>query len=283
MDNANIVPSRSPHVGIVLDGVDSMIKVAKIIHESGLAPKGYEKPAAILVGLQLGCELNLPPLAALQSICVINGRPGIYGDAALALVEASGLLEDYRDEYKGEGDEYGCYVTVKRKGKKSERTGKFTVGDAKRAKLFDKSGPWKEYRDRMLMFRARGFVLRDVFPDILRGIKTVEELQDYAEETRPQAPQESAPAMGSPGNTELAMRVLDEIDRANSLAELEGIAAKVGALRASKKLNDTDFRLIKEEGVTRRKELQDAAFPQPPAPEPVASTEALPEPPAEST
>ena len=34
----------------------------------------------------------------------------------------------------------------------------------------------------MLKFRARGFVLRDVFGDVLKGLRTVEEVRDFPEE-----------------------------------------------------------------------------------------------------
>ena len=40
---------------------------------------------------------------------------------------------------------------------------------------------WKAYPDRMLQHRARGNALRDAFPDVLRGIITSEEAQDYDE------------------------------------------------------------------------------------------------------
>jgi hypothetical protein len=42
----------------------------------------------------------------------------------------------------------------------------------------------------MLQMRARGFALRDAFPDVLKGLITVEEAQDYPDDTAaPQAPQ----------------------------------------------------------------------------------------------
>jgi hypothetical protein len=59
------------------------------------------------------------------------------------------------------------------------------VEDAKRASLWGKSGPWTQYPKRMLQLRARGFALRDAFPDILRGLVTAEEAQDY-QTARPQ-------------------------------------------------------------------------------------------------
>jgi hypothetical protein len=41
-----------------------------------------------------GASVGLGPIAAVQSIAVINGMPSIWGDGALAIIEQSGLLED---------------------------------------------------------------------------------------------------------------------------------------------------------------------------------------------
>ena len=122
-------------------------------------------------------------MAALQNTAVINGRPAIYGDAALALVRASGLLESFSEEEVGEAgkDSFGIKVTATRRdGSKGSET--FTIGDAKAAKLWGKSGPWTDYPRRMLKFRARGFVLRDVFGDVLKVLRTAEEVRDFPEE-----------------------------------------------------------------------------------------------------
>ena len=147
------------------------------------APKGMEKPEAVLVAIQLGAEIGLTPMAALQNTAVINGRPAIYGDAALALVRASGLLVSYKEEEVGEAgaDTQGYRVTAVRKGEQSA-VETFTVSDAKRAKLWGKAGPWSDYPKRMLRFRARGYVLRDLFGDILKGLRTVEEARDIPSE-----------------------------------------------------------------------------------------------------
>ena len=54
----------------------------------------------------------------------------------------------------------------------------FSEEDAKRAGLWGKQGPWTNYPKRMLQMRARGFALRDSFPDALRGMALAEEAQD---------------------------------------------------------------------------------------------------------
>jgi hypothetical protein len=54
----------------------------------------------------------------------------------------------------------------------------FSMDDAKRAGLSGKQGPWTQYPNRMLQLRARGFAVRDAFPDALKGLITAEEAQD---------------------------------------------------------------------------------------------------------
>lgn len=169
--------------GVQLASIEDAFRFAKAICESGFAPKGMEKPESILVAIQLGAELGLTPMAALQNTAVINGRPAIYGDAALALVRSSGLLVSYKEEIVGEGgsDSFGFRVTAVRKGDQTT-VETFTVGDAKRAKLWGKAGPWTDYPQRMLRFRARGYALRDLFGDVLKGLRTVEEARDIPSE-----------------------------------------------------------------------------------------------------
>lgn len=169
--------------GVQLASLEEAYRFANAIVASGFAPKGMEKPEAVLVAIQLGAEIGLTPMAALQNTAVINGRPAIYGDAALALVRSSGLLESYKEEEIGEtgSDGHGYRVTAIRKGNQAA-VETFTVADAKRAKLWGKAGPWSDYPKRMLRFRARGYVLRDLFGDILKGLRTVEEARDIPSE-----------------------------------------------------------------------------------------------------
>lgn len=165
--------------GVQLASLEDAFRFANAVAASGFAPRGMEKSEAILVAIQLGAELGLTPMSALQNIAVINGRPAIYGDAALALVRSSGLLEVFREDEIGEAgkDTFGIRVTAKRKGF-DEAQEVFTVADAKLSKLWGKAGPWSDYPKRMLKFRARGFILRDVFGDVLKGLRTMEEVRD---------------------------------------------------------------------------------------------------------
>ncbi|HFT6991369.1 MAG: hypothetical protein KH046_00665 [Stenotrophomonas maltophilia] len=142
--------------------------------DSDLVPKDFKgKPANCLIAIQWGAELGLKPLQALQNLAIINGRPALWGDAVIALVRSSPLCE-----YITEADDGGTAVCrVKRRGE-SEEVRTFSMDDAKVAGLLGKSGPWTQYPKRMRQMRARAFALRDVFPDVLRGMPIAEEVMD---------------------------------------------------------------------------------------------------------
>src|ERR1700678_56477 len=75
------------------------IEFAKLIADSGMVPKDYiNRPGAIVVALQMGMEVGLQPMQALQSIAVINGRPSIWGDGALAIVKTHPEFEGVEEQ-----------------------------------------------------------------------------------------------------------------------------------------------------------------------------------------
>lgn len=147
-------------------------------------PKEYRgKPNDVLICAQYAQEIGLGIIEGLRSIAVINGKPSVYGDGALALCMSSSVCEYIKETpmLDEAGNVYGYICEAKRHGSDAKQA-RFTYDDAKRAKLATKLGPWQEYPQRMLQMRARGFALRDAFPDVLKGLITREEAQDYPPE-----------------------------------------------------------------------------------------------------
>lgn len=163
---------------IVPQDFDGVWRIAKAVVAAGMAPRGLETAEKAMVAIMHGMEVGMTPMAALQSIAVVNGRPTIWGDGALGLIQGSGKLESHKEYHEGEGESRKAICIVKRKGDPEAKRGEFSVGAAKKAGLWGKSGPWSQYSDRMLMMRARGFALRDGFSDVLRGLGIAEEVQD---------------------------------------------------------------------------------------------------------
>jgi hypothetical protein len=147
---------------------------------SSMVPPSYKgKVDDIILAVQMGSELGFRPMQSLQNIAVINGKPSVFGDAMLALCMTHPLYRSVQESIEGEGDSRAALCVVNRQGD-APKIMRFSVADAKRAGLWDKAGPWKNYPDRMLQMRARGFALRDAFPDKLRGLISAEEAEDYS-------------------------------------------------------------------------------------------------------
>jgi len=150
------------------------MEFAGLLAKSDIVPKDYQgKPGNVLVAIQWGMEIGLQPMQAMQNIAVINGRPSIWGDAMIALVRACPAFE-YITETQTDKE---ATCIIKRKGE-PEAVRTFSLEDAKRAGLTGKSGPWTQYPKRMMQMRARSWALRDVFPDVLKGMICAEEALD---------------------------------------------------------------------------------------------------------
>jgi hypothetical protein len=173
------VPIGFGERGIQITSFEDLYRFGKAVIESGLAPGSFRKPEQVMVAVQFGAELGIGPMQALQSIAVIGGRPSLMVEPALSLVRRSGLLDGLTEEWTGKGDER-CYRVSLQRGSEI-CTREFRMQDAQRAKLSDKD-VWKSYPDRMLRARAIGFALRDLFPDVLRGIGIAEEQSDITRE-----------------------------------------------------------------------------------------------------
>lgn len=205
------------------------MEFSKMLAESNMVPKAYQnKPGDIMVCVQWGMELGLAPLQAMQNIAVINGKPSVWGDALIAMVQASPVCEDIQEFIEGEGTPNPVAVCVAHRKGRSPVTAKFSVDDAKRAGLWNKQGPWTQYPKRMLKMRARGFALRDAFPDVLKGLITAEEAQDYPSDAKQEMkdiPKNPLDAIAPPELIEETYEVLevegDKVDADTSEPEAE--------------------------------------------------------------
>ena len=156
------------------------LEFARMVSNSSFCPKDMRgKPGDVLIACQMGSEIGLSPMQAMQNIAVINGRPCIWGDAALAVVQGFHAYEYHKEWHEGfivDGSRKAICL-VKRAGQDEYRK-EFSIDDAKKAGLWGKVGPWSQYPDRMLQMRARAFAIRDKFADALRGINVREEVID---------------------------------------------------------------------------------------------------------
>lgn len=178
---------------VVPTSMAEAFRMAEGVVAAGMAPNSYNNDAKkVTLGLMAALEAGLPPLYGLRQIAIINGRPSIWGDAAMALIQSKNLIAKQSAKEIGPAidvdslpinqwpDDYGFAVSLWRRGQEEPYVGRFTVGDAKRANLWlnGSKKPWIEHPKRMLMIRARAFPQRDGFADALAGLAIREEIED---------------------------------------------------------------------------------------------------------
>ena len=151
--------------------------LAKHVHDSMLF-SAYGTPQAVLTTILAGRELGMQAMASLRAIHIVEGKPTLSADLIRALIIRSGLAKFFRCTERSatratfetqRGDDPPVSLT-------------FTIDEARQAwsKSEDgwaKSGWGKNPAD-MLVARAGAKLARLVYPDVVHGIYTPEELQD---------------------------------------------------------------------------------------------------------
>lgn len=135
----------------------------------------YGTPAGILSTIMMGRELGLPAMASLRLIHNIEGKHGLSAQLMVALVLKSGLAEYFEPV---EFDNHKATFVTKRKGARKEVSLTRTIEQAVQAGLVkDKSG-WQRTPTEMLVARAQSTLARLVYPDVVGGLYTPEEVRE---------------------------------------------------------------------------------------------------------
>ena len=145
---------------------------ATVLVATGFLPQSVKTPEQAMAIILTGRELGIGPMAALQGIDVIQGKPSISPQLMLAMARGTRELEDIQMETS----EAGATCTIKRKGQSSYTT-RFGPKEAAAMGLNGKDN-YKKQPATMYQWRAVGMNLRVTFPDVIKGM--------YVEDTEPQ-------------------------------------------------------------------------------------------------
>lgn len=168
--------------------VQARIQYAKALSSSDLLPVAYRgKPANVLIAVEMGNALGLKPMAALNGIAVINGKPTLSADLMAAVVRNAGhklRVEEKPGAVRAtlirSDDPDFSYEAI------------WDQGKAEKAGLWGK-GNWVKYPGQMLRARAISEVIRQGASECLFGaIYTPEELESVAtgDDPKPLTPQQ---------------------------------------------------------------------------------------------
>lgn len=145
---------------------------------------GYGTPQAVLSTIMIGREIGLPAMASLRGIYNIDGRHALSAQTMVAVILRSGLAAYFRPVSFNETQ--ATFETLRKGDGNNPVTLTHTIEMAQKAwskteDAWRKSG-WGHNPTDMLVARATSRLARMVYPDIIAGLYTPEELREIVAE-----------------------------------------------------------------------------------------------------
>lgn len=98
MPDNNVVPLEQNNTQVVVNR-----EFAQSLIDAKVIPSGYKTPEMVMIGIQKGRELGMPPLAALSNLSLINGIPSPSVHLLVAKAREAGsvfeIVKDYEAIY----------------------------------------------------------------------------------------------------------------------------------------------------------------------------------------
>jgi len=223
-------------------------RVATMLSKSELVPKHFQNNVAnVMIALNLAGRMRIDVFGLMQSMYIVHGRPGVEGKLAISLINGSGRFSplQYKIEQTGKKtekeiprwDSCQAYATILRTGEVINGpvvTWQMAVAEGwtKPKGGHDGKPPqiskWQTLPDLMFSYRSAMFFCRVHCPELLIGMRTIDEIQDTVEMvatangTFQKKPETSEPALTgapTPGadpvikRTRAQVRILNKFDK----------------------------------------------------------------------
>ena len=168
-----------------LDSFQDQLNFANLLIQKRLVSETFKEPAQLVIAIQACKSLGLNPITGLKMFYVVGGKPALYGDGPLSLIQSSGKLDSLEEFFiddKGEkiclenknlnAEVFGAVCRMKRKGDPTTQEDFFTEVDRKNAML--NSPVWSKYKRNMMRYRVRAMCAKSKFADVLNGLEIAE-------------------------------------------------------------------------------------------------------------
>lgn len=173
-------PVQSAFSGSIQSFEDAQ-RIAGALSKSTLVPRDYQGNVAnTMIALEMAQRVNASPMAVMQNLYIIHGRPSWSSQFTIAALNGCGRFSPLRFSVRGEGDNRECYAWAHDKNDGEKLTGPVvSIAMAKAEGWYGKNGSkWKTMPDLMLRYRAAKFFGNLYAPDIMMGMHTEDEVRD---------------------------------------------------------------------------------------------------------
>lgn len=172
-----------------INAFEAAQRMAKALISSSLVPEEFKGPDKIgnaMIALELANRIGASPMAVMQNIHIIHGRPSWSASFIIAALNSCGRFSPLRFTIEKTSSDTTCFAWAYDQATKEILEGpKVSISMAKEEGWLDKKGSkWKTMPDLMLRYRSAAFFGRLYAPDVLSGMSTADETQDIAFESR---------------------------------------------------------------------------------------------------
>lgn len=184
-----------------IEGFVQLQRMANLFTCSSMVPetfRGQSNLGNAVIALDMAIRMKANPLAVMQNIYIVHGRPAWSAQFLIATLNKSGKFSAIRYEFEGkEGtDDWGCRACATELSTGTLLAGPLvTIGLAKREGWYAKNGSkWQTMPELMLRYRAASWFVRAYAPEIAMGLPEADELRETIDITpqEPEEPQENA-------------------------------------------------------------------------------------------
>jgi hypothetical protein len=151
----------------------------KALASSDLLPAQFKGNLAnVIIAYELSKLFDMHPLAVMQSMYVIHGKPAF--DSKFFIAQIIKRYGQIHYDLSGQGDDRSCFVWVTCPATGEKITGStVSIKMAKSEGWYGKAGSkWQTMPDLMLSYRAAAFFARLYLPDLILGLQTIDEIRD---------------------------------------------------------------------------------------------------------
>lgn len=191
---------------LALASIEDQLLFAQRILSERLISDTFKTPQQVVIAFQYAKAMQINELLALKMMYVVNGRPCLYGEGPLSLVQRTGLVTSLREFFLDENGEeisvknknlkspvFASVTQIRRRGDDEVQEDFFTLEDLAQAKLdigkYGKKEVWEKWQRIMMRYKARSMALKSKFADLIAGIPIAE----YDENFSPEMPQVTVP------------------------------------------------------------------------------------------
>lgn len=214
-DRPKALAPMQPKQGAPVD-VEALQMIGALAEQlmgSALLPRHCKSKADLVATMLVGWELGIPPMTAIRSLHIVEGKPQLDYSIMIAQLTRAGYEVQWKE---GEG-----WVELHLKKGNRSHVERYSMADAEKARLTGKTN-WKLYQKDMLRARATSRATRSFAAEVMSTCYVSGEISDSPDLNQEEAPldeQHFAKTYGAEKGSEMHAHYTQQVELARDLLD----------------------------------------------------------------